>query len=59
MLGVVRDATREAQIITNRTFNYTPYLAATVLFLAVSIPLTRYVDWYVARDRERRNQAQV
>ncbi|MEM9040803.1 MAG: amino acid ABC transporter permease [Actinomycetota bacterium] len=59
VLGVVRDATREAQIITNRTFNYTPYLAATVLFLAVSIPLTRYVDWYVARDRARRSQAQV
>lgn len=59
VLGVVRDATREAQIITSRTFNYTPYLAATVLFLAVSIPLTRYVDWYIARDRARRNQTQV
>ncbi len=59
VLGVVRDATREAQIITTRTFNYTPYLAATVLFLAVSIPLTRYVDFYVARDRARRSQSQV
>lgn len=59
VLGVVRDATREAQIITNRTFNYTPYVAATVLFLAVSIPLTRYVDWYIARDRARRSQSQV
>ena len=59
VLGVVRDATREAQIISTRTFNYTPYLAATVLFLAVSIPLTRYVDWYIARDRERRSQSQV
>ncbi len=53
VLGV-RDATREAQIITTRTFNYTPYLAATVLFLLVSIPLTRYVDWYTARDRNQR-----
>ena len=50
VLGV-RDATREAQIITSRTFNYTPFLAATVLFLLVSIPLTRYVDWYTDRDR--------
>ncbi len=58
VLGV-RDAIKEAQIITNRTFNYTPYLAATVLFLLVSIPLTRYVDWYIGRDRARRSQAQV
>lgn len=53
VLGV-RDATREAQIITSRTFNYTPFLAATVLFLLVSIPLTRYVDWYTDRDRSQR-----
>ncbi len=53
VLGV-RDATREAQIITSRTFNYTPFLAATVLFLLVSIPLTRYVDWYTSRDRSQR-----
>ena len=58
VLGV-RDATREAQIITSRTFNYTPYLVATVLFLLVSIPLTRYVDWFTARDRRLRSQAQV
>ena len=58
VLGV-RDATREAQIITSRTFNYTPFLVATVLFLLVSIPLTRYVDWYTARDRRLRSQAQV
>ncbi len=58
VLGV-RDATREAQIITSRTFNYTPFLAATVLFLAVSIPLTRYVDWYTSRDRSERSQAGV
>lgn len=58
VLGV-RDATREAQIITSRSFNYTPFLAATVLFLLVSIPLTRYVDWFTARDRRLRSQAQV
>lgn len=58
VLGV-RDATREAQIITTRTFNYTPFLAATVLFLLVSIPLTRYVDWYTARDRRQRSQSGV
>ena len=58
VLGV-RDAVREAQIYTTRTFNYTSYLVATVLFLAISIPLTRFVDWYISRDRAQRSQAQV
>jgi polar amino acid transport system permease protein len=58
VLGV-RDAVREAQIYTTRTFNYTSYVVATVLFLAISIPLTRFVDWYVARDRAQRSQTMV
>jgi len=56
VLGV-RDAVREAQVYTSRTFNYTSYVVATLLFLAISIPLTRLVDWYVTRDRARRTQA--
>lgn len=56
ILGV-RDAVREAQIYTARTFNYTSYVAATVLFLAFSVPLARFVDWYTARERSRRSQA--
>ncbi len=36
----------------SRTFNYTSYVVATLLFLAISIPLTRFVDWYTARDRD-------
>lgn len=58
ILGV-REAVREAQIYTSRTFNYTSYLVATLLFLAISIPLTRLVDWYIARDRAQRQQAQA
>ena len=58
VLGV-REAVREAQIYTTRTFNYTSYVVATLLFLAISIPLTRFVDWYIARDRARRSQAMV
>jgi polar amino acid transport system permease protein len=55
VLGV-REAVREAQIYTSRTFNYTSYVAAAVLFLAFSVPLVRFVDWYTARDRARRSQ---
>ena len=56
VLGV-REAVREAEIYTSRTFNYTSYVVATLLFLAISIPLTRAVDWYTARDRELRSQS--
>lgn len=55
VLGV-REAVREAQIYTSRTFNYTSYIAATVLFLLVSIPLVRIVDHLTKRDRSRRMQ---
>ncbi|MGZ0176704.1 MAG: amino acid ABC transporter permease [Acidimicrobiales bacterium] len=58
ILGI-REAVREADIYKGRTFNYTSYIAATVLFLLISIPLTRYVDWFTARDRRRRSQAPV
>ena len=47
VLGV-REAVREAQILTSRTFNYTSYVVATVLFLLFSIPLVRLVDSYTA-----------
>lgn len=55
VLGI-REAVREAQIYTTRNFNYTSYVVATVLFLAVSVPLVRFVDYLTKRDRERRTQ---
>lgn len=55
VLGL-REAVREAQIYTSRTFNYTSYVAAAVLFVAFSVPLVRFVDWYTAHDRARRSQ---
>lgn len=55
VLGV-REAVREAEIYTSRTFNYTSFVAATLLFLAISIPAARFADWYAARDRARRSQ---
>lgn len=53
VLGV-REGVREAQIDAAFTFNYTSYMAATALFLLVSIPLARFTDWYADRDRRRR-----
>ena len=55
-LGAI-EAFKQASIDTNATFNYTPYLAAALLFVAITIPLARFTDWLIARDRRRR-QAQ-
>lgn len=53
VLGV-REGVREAQIYIAGTFNYTPYIVATILFLLVSVPVARFTDWYTERDRRRR-----
>ncbi len=52
----VRDAVREAQIYTARTFNYSSLVVAALLFLATSIPLARLADRYTRWDQERRLQ---
>jgi polar amino acid transport system permease protein len=53
VIGLV-EALRQAQIDASATFNYTPYLATAVLFVAVTIPLARFTDWLVLRERRRR-----
>ena len=58
VLGVI-DALQQANIDTNATFNFTPYVAAAVLFVAITIPLTRLTDWLVSRERRRRQAAGV
>ncbi len=52
LLGTV-EAFRQSQINVAATFNYTPYLATALLFVAITIPLARFTDWLVARDRRR------
>ncbi len=52
----VRDAVREAQIFTARTFNYSSLIAAAVLFLAATIPMARFTDYVARKDQERRLQ---
>jgi polar amino acid transport system permease protein len=38
------EAFRYAQIVQGETFNYTPLIAAAMLYLAITIPLARVVD---------------
>ena len=54
ILGVT-DAVRAAQIASSRTFNYTPYVTAAILFLIITIPLTRYTDRVLAKSIKRQN----
>lgn len=53
ILGGV-DALNEANILSAADFNFTPYVTAAVFFLAITIPLTRFTDWLVERQRRQR-----
>jgi polar amino acid transport system permease protein len=53
-IGGAVDAVRAADIITQRSLNYTPYIVAGLVFVALTIPMTRFTDWVTARtDRQR------
>ena len=52
VLGVI-EAFRQTQIDQAATFNFTPGIVAAVLFLLITIPLTRLTDWLISRDRRR------
>lgn len=53
VLGAM-DAIKAAQIVTAKSFNFTPYVVAGVLFVLLTIPLTRVTDAIAAKlERER------
>jgi polar amino acid transport system permease protein len=52
-IGVV-EIFRQAGIIEQAKFNFTPYLAVALVFVVVTIPLARFTDWLVSRDRRHR-----
>ena len=58
VLGPI-EAARQAQIYASRTFNFTSYVVAAVIFLAVTVPLTRTTDWLVGRERLRTGGARI
>lgn len=51
-LGAV-DAVRAAQIVVATTYNFTPYIVASLLFIAMSVPFILLNDWYSDRLRKR------
>ncbi|WP_327595462.1 amino acid ABC transporter permease [Streptomyces chartreusis] len=55
-IGGAVDAVRAADIIVGRSLNYTPYIVAGLIFVALTIPMTRFTDWVTARMDRRRAQ---
>ncbi|MFF5368729.1 amino acid ABC transporter permease [Streptomyces sp. NPDC013187] len=55
-IGGAVDAVRAADIIVGRSLNYTPYIVAGLVFVALTIPMTRFTDWVTARMDRRQAQ---
>jgi polar amino acid transport system permease protein len=53
VLGSI-EANKAAELFADTTFNYSSYAVAAVLFLLLTIPLARFTDHLIARDRTRR-----
>jgi len=51
-LGAV-DAVRAAQIVVAKTYNFTPYIVASLVFILMSVPFILINDWYSERLRKR------
>ena len=52
--GTLPEAFLEGQIWQAATFNFTPILGVAMCFLLITLPLTRFTDWLVARQRSKR-----
>lgn len=48
------EALQQARIIQASDFNFTPYVALALIYLCITIPQTRFVDWLLARERAKR-----
>ena len=51
------EALRQAQIVSAAEFDFTPYVALALVYIVITIPEARFVDWLVARDQRRRQAA--
>ena len=50
---------RQAGVDKSKFANFTPYIAAAVVFLLVTVPLTRTTDWLIERERRRTSGTRV
>jgi polar amino acid transport system permease protein len=57
-LGAV-EAFQQSQIDANASFLFASQIGAALLFVALTIPLARFTDWLVSRDRRRRQAGAI
>ena len=50
----IPEAFKQGQIYQAGDFNFTPLLAVALMFLLITVPLTRFTDWLLERQRRRR-----
>jgi polar amino acid transport system permease protein len=53
VLGSI-EASKAAEIYSDSQFNFSSYVVAAILFLILTIPLARFTDHIIAKDRRRR-----
>lgn len=53
----VPEAFKQAQMDKAATFNFTPLVAVSMVFLLITIPCTRLTDYLVERERRRRQSS--
>lgn len=53
LLGVV-EGLNYAYVETQTEYNFTPLVALALVFLLITVPMTRFVDWLLSRERRRR-----
>jgi len=53
ILGTI-EANKAADIYSEQVFNFSSFTVAAILFLILTIPLARFTDSLIARDRNRR-----
>jgi polar amino acid transport system permease protein len=52
--ATVAEAFLKGQIYQAGDFNFTPIVGVALCFLVITIPMTRFADWLLARQRRRR-----
>jgi polar amino acid transport system permease protein len=57
-IGVI-EGLQTANIISQASFDFTPYVSLAIVYLVITIPQTRLVDWLVERDRRRRQGGSI
>lgn len=54
LVGGTPEAFGMSQIYQTGDFNFTPIAGAALCFLVITVPMTRFTDWLLARQRRKR-----